>query len=278
MTANKENMGYKAYEKLEFKDDFMFGKVMEDLDLCHDVLECLLQRSIEKLVDADIQREFKFTSDGKPIRMDVFSSTEQEVFDSEVQNLNKKSVASLFLPQRTRFYQSSIDADYMKKGYSYKRLPESTILFVCTFDPFKKGLARYTFQERCAEDYGLYLGDRTTKIFFNCTYKGEDISDDLRKLYEYMDTGTTGNVLTERINEAVIKARNIEEWRSLYMKEMVLLMDAKEEGREEGRKEERRNTEIERRNTEIERRRADEAEARVRELEARLALVGGSIS
>ena len=48
------------------------------------------------------------------------------------------------------------------------------------------------------------------------------------------------------------------------MKEMVLLMDAKEEGREEGREEERQNTEIERQ-------RADRAEARVKELEALLA-------
>ncbi|MBQ9605648.1 MAG: hypothetical protein IJV16_00525 [Lachnospiraceae bacterium] len=44
------------------------------------------------------------------------------------------------------------------------------------------------------------------------------------------------------------------------MKEMVLWMDAKEEGREEERK-----------NTEVERKRAEKAEARVRELEAALA-------
>lgn len=55
-------------------------------------------------------------------------------------------------------------------------------------------------------------------------------------------------------------ARKIEEWRSAYMKEMVLLMDAREEGREE-----------EKVNTEAERKRADKAERRVRELEAELA-------
>ena len=46
------------------------------------------------------------------------------------------------------------------------------------------------------------------------------------------------------------------------MKEMVLYMDAKEEGREEGRKEGRKEgREEERQNTEAERKRADEAEA-----------------
>ena len=32
----------KSYEELQFTDDFMFGKVMEDKELCRDVLECLL--------------------------------------------------------------------------------------------------------------------------------------------------------------------------------------------------------------------------------------------
>ena len=33
----------KDFDELEFRDDFMFGKVMEDRDLCRGVLECLLQ-------------------------------------------------------------------------------------------------------------------------------------------------------------------------------------------------------------------------------------------
>ena len=53
--------------------------------------------------------------------------------------------------------------------------------------------------------------------------------------------------IAKQIYKAVKKARRIEEWRSDYMKEMVLLMDAKEEGREEGLEEERSNTEAERR-------------------------------
>lgn len=90
--------------------------------------------------------------------------------------------------------------------------------------------------------------------------KENDLPNDVRKLYEYMNSGKVGSRLTKRIDEAVINAKKIEEWRSAYVKEMVLLMDAREEGREE-----------ERLNTEMERRRADEAEARVRELEAMLA-------
>ena len=39
----------KEFEELCYNDDFMFGKVMEDLSLCHDVLECLLQHPVGEL-------------------------------------------------------------------------------------------------------------------------------------------------------------------------------------------------------------------------------------
>lgn len=164
----------------------------------------------------------------------------------------------------------------MKKGYSYKKLPESNVLFVCTFDPFEKGLSKYTFKEQCEENSDIILGDGTTKVFYNCCYIGEDISDELRSYYEYVETGRANSALTKDIEEAVKKARRNESWRDRYMREWNALHDARddarEEGREEGRKEGREEgRKEERKNTERERRRAEEAEKRVKELEALLA-------
>ncbi|MBQ9606652.1 MAG: Rpn family recombination-promoting nuclease/putative transposase, partial [Lachnospiraceae bacterium] len=231
---NGKMMQVKPYEELEFKDDFMFGKVMQDLNLCRDVVECLLQRPVGELTEAVPQREFRYTSDGKPIRLDIYTRDEDEVYDAEIQNLNNKTVASLELPKRTRFYQSAIDTDHMNKHGNYRTLPDSTILFICTFDPFGKGLSKYTFRGRCEEDPDIAIDDGAARVFFNCTYKGDNISEELKNLYDYIETGKKGNELTERIDAAVDKARKIEVWRSAYMKEMVLWMDAKNEGREEG--------------------------------------------
>ena len=140
----------KPYEELEFSDDFMFGKTMEDLELCHDVIECLLQRPIAALEETQGQKEFRFTSDGKRIRLDLFNrDVEGVLYDAEMQNLGKQSIRSLHLPKRSRFYQSSIDVDYLNKNEHYKLLPESHVMFICTFDPFGMGIARYTFRERC---------------------------------------------------------------------------------------------------------------------------------
>ncbi|MCR5746169.1 MAG: Rpn family recombination-promoting nuclease/putative transposase, partial [Lachnospiraceae bacterium] len=212
-----------------------FGKVMEDRELCREVLECLLQRPVGELQELQTQKEFHYTADGKPIRLDVYNEdSDQNIYDAEMENLNHKSVESHYLPKRSRFYQGSIDIDFMNKGNSYKRLPESNVMFICTFDPFGKGLRRYTFRERCDEDTDLLLKDGTTKIFYNCCYEGKDISDDLKKLYDYIETGRADNELTKRIDEAVIKGRRNEEWRTQYMKEWVVIQDAKDEGREEG--------------------------------------------
>ena len=77
----------------------------------------------------------------------------------------------------------------MNKTQSYKTLPDSTILFICTFDPFGKGFSRYTFGSRCEEDLSIVLNDGATRIFYNCCYDGDDIPDDLKKLYAYIETG-----------------------------------------------------------------------------------------
>ena len=133
----------------------------------------------------------------------------------------------------SRYYQGLIDIDYMNKGNSYKKLPESSVMFICTFDPCGLGLSQYSFRERCDEKPELELGDGTVKIFYNCCYKGVDIPDDLRKLYDYVENGKAESELTKKIDEAVVKGRKNEMWRSQYMKERVLLQDAKEEGKEE---------------------------------------------
>ena len=59
----------KRYEELTISDDFMFGKTMGDKVLCQDVLEQLLEEKVGELEDVQPQREFRYTSGGKPIRL-----------------------------------------------------------------------------------------------------------------------------------------------------------------------------------------------------------------
>ena len=243
----------KKFEELKFSDDFMFGKVMEDKELCREVLECLLQRPVGELREVQTQKEIKFTSDGKPIRLDVFNEDRAGVvYDAEMQNLNNHSIEWHALPRRSRFYQASIDVDFMNRGSTYDILPESNVMFICTFDPFKKGLYQYTFREKCDELQDLTLDDGTMKIFYNCCYEGDDIAESLKQLYEYIRFGKTESILTRKIDHAVTEGRRNEAWRTQYMKERLVIYDAMRELREEIEEEKKRADE--------EKRRADKAE------------------
>ena len=114
----------KRYEELTISDDFMFGKTMGDKVLCQDVLEQLLEEQVGELEDVQPQREFRYTSGGKPIRLDIYTRDKKRMYDAEMQNQNHQPVEKLELPKRSRFYQSTMDTDHLSKGKSYRELPE----------------------------------------------------------------------------------------------------------------------------------------------------------
>lgn len=255
----------KEYENLNFSDRFMFGKVMEDKERCQRLLECLLNQSIGELHEVTAEREMLQTKDGKMIRMDIFTKDDLSLFDMEMQNLSKKKSAdSLELPKRSRFYQSTIDVDFLHKGHHYKELPKNNVIFICTFDPFGRGKAVYEFENRSNETPPEPLNDGTAKYFFNCTYEGKDIPEALSNFYEFVRTGKAADKLTEELKKTVEETRMNIIYRSEYLRQRELREDAIEEGREE----ERVHTEEERANTERERKRADEAETRAEAAEA----------
>ena len=49
----------KKYEELKFQDDFMFGKVMEDMELSRDLLQCLLQKPVGEMTAVQAERDME---------------------------------------------------------------------------------------------------------------------------------------------------------------------------------------------------------------------------
>ena len=58
-----------------------------------------------------------------------------------MQVVNKKD-----LSKRSRYYQGMIDLNSIEKGELYNDLKDSIIIFICKFDPFKKGLLNTPFR------------------------------------------------------------------------------------------------------------------------------------
>ena len=144
-------MPKKNYEELEMKDDFMFGKVMENRELCRELLQTLLGITIEAVTYPEKQKPIAITSEGRSVRLDVYvEDCEGTVYDAEMQQ-NATGILNQELPKRSRYYQGMIDLNLLEKGVSYQELKECYIIFICTFDPFGKGRHKYTFQNLCKE-------------------------------------------------------------------------------------------------------------------------------
>ena len=225
-----------SFEQLTLADDFMFFKVMQDENLCRQLLEVILNKPIEKIVYVKNQESAQTTYDAKCIRMDVYVKDKNHtIYNIEMQNRNTKE-----LPQRTRYYHSTVDQTQLKRGQDYSKLPDSYVIFICTFDLFGVGFGKYTFEPVCIEDKNIHLCDGSHTIFVNA--KG--VADD-QKLQEFIDYLRTGKVseslFIKQLDDAVKVASHNAKWREEYemliMQEQYLL----NQGREEGREEEREN-------------------------------------
>lgn len=236
----------KDYEKLTLSNDFVFGKVMENKELCKKVLETLLQTRIDALDYPQREKNIRLSAEGKPIQLDIYVKDKDDtLYDAEMQNKNGKSLETIALPKRSRYYQALMDSESLRKGISYHFLSDSYVIFICTFDPFGQGKYIYTFENTCKEDQELTLNDRTVKVFFNTKSKWEDIPQNIKNLFDYIEYGIVRDELTQELDSEVRKLRNNDEWWATYMKSVTWEMDAREDGRiiglEEGRIEGRDN-------------------------------------
>ena len=97
-------MPKKNYEELEMKDDFMFGKVMENRELCRELLQTLLGITIEAVTYPEKQKPIAITSEGRSVRLDVYVQDDNAtVYDAEMQQGTRRDERSRELPKRSRY-------------------------------------------------------------------------------------------------------------------------------------------------------------------------------
>lgn len=222
----------KPFEELEFSDDFMFFKVMQNDGICKGLIERLLKIKIDHIERPILQKEIRPYYHSKGVKLDVYLKDSLNIYDVEMQNVTKE-----VLPKRLRYYQSMVDADALLRGEDYTALNDSHIIFLCTTDPVGKGLPVYTFLETCQEDRSVLLNDGTHKYFFNAAAAGLSEDVEIRAILDYIMTQKASDSFTERIKEFVEKVKADERAKGEYMIEPLIIQDAKREGRKEGRQE-----------------------------------------
>ena len=246
--TKKHNGSQRAFGRRDRRDiplenDAMFAEVMRRKDLCIGLLETIFEgRRIRDIVYEDglspeAQKYIAFNPGNKSIRLDVYFEDGDTVYDIEIQKADKGN-----LPRRTRMYSSMMDANMLDKGLEYEELKDSYVIFICMFDPFEKGLARYTFRSICEEDWGLPLGDGRCIMFLNTKGSIGELGKDMDAFFGYINGGVSsigtgkdsGNEFVERLDECVLDINGDEDWRQGYMKYELNLIEKYKEGEAKG--------------------------------------------
>ena len=64
------------------------------------------------------------------------------------------------IEKRTRYYQSLIDIDQLEKNMDYRKIKESYIIFICTFDPLGIAVKEFGIDiELVSEKYKVPIED-----------------------------------------------------------------------------------------------------------------------
>ena len=210
------------WEDLSISSDFLFGKVMQDAELCKELLQRILpDLDIDHVEYPELQKTINEDFDAKGVRLDVYvNDGKGTVYDMEMQ-----AVTSRCLPRRTRYYQSMIDLQLVDKGQDYDTLNNSYIIFICLSDLFGKGLYMYTFENICQEDSEVTLNDGAKKVFLNADGKNGTVSMELKAFLDYVAGKPSEDTFVKKLIGAVEKAKQNREWRHEYM---TLLMRDRE--------------------------------------------------
>jgi len=138
---------------------------------------------------------------------------DQRIFNLEMQNARKEN-----LPFRSRYYQGMLDLDQMGRGSKYNELMETFIIFICRFDPLGYGCRKYTVHSSIEEHPEIEYNDGTHKVFLSLLpdQKGT-MSEELCQFLDYVNGTAAEGDFVRRLEEAVVRAKTMEEWRKEYM-------------------------------------------------------------
>jgi len=225
----------KTLKELTIKDNFMFGAVMCNEDLCKQLLELILGFSIER-VEVSKEKCMVYHPEYKGIRLDVYAKDENNTH----YNVEMQALANPSLGKRARYYHSQIDMDLLAVGRDYEELPSAFVIFICDFDPFGYGKYRYAFRMRCIGLPGLELDDGSETIFLStkgCNH--EEVIPKLVKFLEYVganleeSTSDFEDEFVEKLQNKVSDIKLSRRMEERYMLTELLMQDERKIGRKE---------------------------------------------
>ena len=236
----------KQWEKLTIADDRMSSMVMENNDLCQELLQRIFpELKIRRVQRVAIQKQVNTPLDARTVRFDVYIRDDQNrTYIVEMQVVNRHN-----LPYRLRYYLEQVDRNILGPGDRYEKLARfpTYVIFFCDFDYYGLGWPEYRFEWRCVDRPELAAGTGQQLVVFNAQAKEFHDKIGVAGFLKLMNNQiTVGDPLVDKITGEMNRIKHDSERRRNYMKYELDLMDARSDGiaigLAEGKKQERQQT------------------------------------
>ncbi len=148
-------------------DDFLTKCFEEDTASIELVLQIVLEKPDLKVLDVRTQ-VFVENLLNRSVRLDILATDSTGAkLNVEVQRSDKGAGR-----KRARYNSSMMDANLLKKGEDFDKLPETWVIFITENDVMGKGLPLYPI-ERCFLGTGERFEDGSHILYVNGTYRGD---------------------------------------------------------------------------------------------------------
>ena len=148
-------------------DDIMFHKLMEDDEVCQEVLQVVMEDPNLKVLDVRPQEDIK-SLQGRSVRLDVFCTLGDGRFcNIEVQRSNNDNHF-----KRVRYNEACITANSTNTGEDFKDVPDVVMIYIAEFDPFHAKRTIYHCYTVC-EETGQKVNNGLLEIYLTTTGQDE---------------------------------------------------------------------------------------------------------
>ncbi len=150
-----------------FDDDFLTKCFEGDTASIELVLQIVLEKSDLEVLDVRTQ-VFVENLLNRSVRLDILATDSTGAkLNVEVQRSDKGAGR-----KRARYNSSMMDANLLKKGEDFDKLPETWVIFITENDVMGKGLPLYPI-ERCFLGTGERFEDGSHILYVNGAYRGD---------------------------------------------------------------------------------------------------------
>lgn len=210
--------GNKAFQNLTIRNNFMFTQVMLMGDNCKTFLEMVLGFPIDHVV-VNYEKPFIHHPEFHGIRLDIYAKDENNThYNVEMQ------VVQEHIEKRIRYYHGEMDRTLLPSGRPYTELPNTYVIFICTFDPFGENLSIYNIDRTIRQRPQKPFLDGSHSIVLNT--KGTDFQDASPELISFLnfiehDTGdqslVTDDSFVQQLQDSMAKIKQDRDLERDYM-------------------------------------------------------------